>query len=254
MRRGVLVSVCLAVLLVFLTPALVVADEQTVNLESRTLETFDPETRTTDWIVRGSKFVTEGFPKKTYVNTWPEALFGANREEKDLQVLGTHFKFDRKGYNYIEFIPAREDQDGNMVTNPIPIPGRVKELDLWAWGSDFDYYMEVHLEDYRGVVHTLKMGNLDYTGWKNLRVNIPTHIPQSQQYAPYLEGLKLVKVVVWTKPVEKVHNCYMYIDHIKVLTDVFVSRFDGDGLAQPDRVDEIWQEGQQEQGQQGGEE
>lgn len=251
MRRGVLIGVCLAVLLVFLTPALVA--EETINLESRTLESFDPETRTTDWIVRGSKFVTEGFPKKTYAESWPEALFGANRDGKDLQVLGAHFKFDRQGYNYIEFIPARENEEGEMVANPIEVPGRAQLFDLWVWGSDFDYYMEAHFKDHRGVVHTLKLGNLDYTGWKNLRVNIPSYIPQEQNYAPYLEGLKLVKLVLWTKPSERVHNCYVYIDHLKVLTDVFVSRFDGDSLAQPEQVDEIWQEGDN-QGQQGGEE
>ncbi|MFO7849321.1 MAG: flagellar filament outer layer protein FlaA [Spirochaetia bacterium] len=245
MRRGVLLSVCLAVLLVLLAPALVSADE-TVNLESRVLETFDPDDRTTEWQVRGSKFVTEGFPRKTYAAAWPEALFGSNKEEEELEVLGTHFKFDRQGYNYIEIIPVEEGDEGDMEPNPIPIPGKVKDLDLWVWGSDFDYYMEVHLQDSRGVVHTLDLGNLDYTGWKNLRVSIPGHIPQTGQYAPYLEGLRLVKFVVWTQPTERVHNCYLYIDHVKVLTDLFVDRFDGDGLAQPDRVDEIWQEEQEE--------
>lgn len=246
MRRGVLLIVCLAVLLVLLAPALVFAEGETVNLESRILETFDPEDRTTEWQVRGSKFVSEGFPQTTYAAAWPEALFGANRDGRELEVLGTNFKFDRQGYNYIEFIPVQEGEEGDMVHNPIPVPGKVQQLDLWVWGSDFNYYMEVHLQDWRGVVHTLQLGDLDYVGWKNLRVTIPSYIPQSQQYAPYLDGLKLVKFVVWTKPTERVHNCYLYIDHVKVLTDVFVSRFDGDGLAQPERVDEIWQEGQEE--------
>ncbi len=253
MRRGVLLTVCLAMLLVFLTPTLVIADEQTVNLESRILESFDPETRTTEWLVRGSKFVSEGFPKQTYAETWPEALFGANREDRELEVLGAHFKFDRQGYNYIEFIPVKEDEEGNTVPNPIQIPGRVQQFDLWVWGSDFDYYMEAHLQDWRGVVHTLQLGDLNFVGWRNLRVGIPSYIPQSQRYAPYLEGLKLIKLVVWTKPVERVHNCYIYLDQLKVLTDVFVTRFDGDALAQPDRVNDIWQEGQgtQQQGQEG---
>ncbi len=242
MRRGVLLTVCLAVLIAFLTPTFVIADEQTLNLESRILESFDPETRTTEWVVRGSKFVTEGFPKQTYAEAWPDALFGANREEKQLEVLGAHFKFDRQGYNYIEFIPVKEDDEGNVVHNPIEIPGRVKQFDLWVWGSDFDYYMEVHIQDWRGVVHTLMLGDLNFTGWKNLSTGIPSYIPQAQQYAPYLAGLQLVKLVIWTKPVERVHNCYVYLDQLKVLTDVFVTRFDGDGLASPEKVEEIWQE------------
>jgi len=241
MRQGSLHLVCLLMLLLLLTPTLLVADEKTMNLESRILETFDPDTRTTDWLVRGSKFITEGFPKKAYAQTWPDALFGANPENVEREVLGTHFKFDRQGYNNIEFIPVTEDEDGETVHNPIPIPGRVKQIDFWVWGSDFDYYMEIHLRDFRGVVHTLNMGGLNYVGWKNLGRDIPSYIPVSQSYAPYLAGLQLEKIVLWTKPTERVHNCYVYIDQIKVLTDVFISRFDGDKLAQPERVQEIWE-------------
>ncbi|ADK81697.1 flagellar filament outer layer protein FlaA [Sediminispirochaeta smaragdinae] len=239
MKRGVLLFLCLSAL-ILLAPSLLCADEQTENLVSHVLESFDPETRTTDWLVQGSKFVTEGFPKQTYVKAWPEALYGANREGLDLQALGAYFKFDRKGYNYIEFIPVTQDENGDTVPNPISIPGRVKNIDLWAWGSDFDYYLEVHIMDPRGVVHVLNLGSLNYTGWKNLTVDIPSYIPQSRNYAPYLEGLQLVKVVLWTKPLENVNDCYFYLDQIKVLTDVFVSRFDGDELTDPEKVDEVW--------------
>lgn len=241
MRRGSLHFVCLLMLLLLLSPTLLVADEKTLNLESRILETFDPETRTTEWLVRGSKFITEGYPKQNYVESWPEALFGSNLDQKQLEVLGTQFKFDRQGYNNVEFIPVKKDAEGNLVHNPIPIPGRVKQIDLWAWGSDFDYYLELHVRDYRGVVHTLFMGSLNYVGWKNLRADFPSYIPQAQKYAPYQKGLMLEKLVLWTKPSEKVFNCYVYLDQIKVLTDVFVSRFDGDNLARPEVIQKIWE-------------
>jgi len=231
-------------LLLLLVPALSVAqrDGQTVNLESRVLESFDPDGRTTDWMVRGSKFVTEGYPKKAYAEAWPEALYGANKEGRELEVLGAQFKFDKQGYNYVEFIPVTENEEGNRVPNPINIPGRAKQFDLWVWGADFDYYLEAHLKDHRGIVHTLKLGSLNFVGWKNLRVDIPGYIPQSSDHVPYLETLRLVKLVVWTKPTESVQNCYIYFDQIKVLTDMFIDRFDGDGLASPERVQEIWSE------------
>lgn len=243
MRRGGLKIVCLPILLLLLAPTLSVAQEdRTVNLESRVLESFDPNDRASDWLVRGSKFVADGFPKKAYAESWPEALYGANREGKELEVLGAHFKFNKQGYNYIEFIPVRENDEGNLVPNPLTIPGRAKQLDLWVWGSDYDYYLEAHLRDHRGMVHTLKLGNLDFVGWKNLRIDIPGYIPQSSDHVPYLEQLSLVKLVLWTKPTEAVRDCYVYFDQIKVLTDVFVDRFDGDALAQPGKVQEIWGE------------
>jgi hypothetical protein len=229
-------------LLLLLVPALSIAQEKTVNLESRVLESFDPNDRTTEWLVRGSKFVTEGFPKKAYAEAWPEALYGANRENRELEVLGAHFRFNKQGYNYIEFIPVTENDQGEMVPNPLPIPGRARQLDLWVWGSDFDYYLEAHLEDHRGMVHTLKLGNLDFVGWRNLRIGIPGYIPQSADHVPYLKGLRLVKLVLWTKPTESVQDCYVYLDQIKVLTDMFIDRFDGDALAQPGKVQDIWGE------------
>ncbi len=240
MKRGVLLFLCLLVLVLLLAPSLLFADEQTENLVSHVLESFDPETRTTEWLVTGSKFVTEGFPKQTYIEAWPEALYGANREELDLQTLGAYFKFDRKGYNYIEFIPVAENEAGETVNSPIPIPGSVKKLDLWAWGSDFDYYLEVHIMDSRGVVHVLNMGSLNYVGWKNLSTTIPSYIPQTGNQTPYLQGLELVKVVLWTKPQESVSDCYFYLDQLKVLTDVFITRFDGDALTDPERIEELW--------------
>jgi hypothetical protein len=230
-------------LLLLLVPALSIAQERTVNLESRVLESFDPGDRTTDWLVRGSKFVTEGFPQKAYAEAWPEALYGANREGRELEVLGAHFRFNKQGYNYIEIIPVTENDEGETVPNPIEIPGRARQLDLWVWGSDFDYYLEAHLQDHRGMIHTLKLGSLDFVGWKNLRIAIPNYIPQSADHVPYLEVLRLVKLVVWTKPTESVKDCYVYFDQIKVLTDMFVDRFDGDGLAQPERVQDIWGSG-----------
>ncbi len=241
MKRGVLLILCFLALTVLLAPSLLFADEQTENLESRVLESFDPETRTTEWLVKGSKFIAEGYPKQTYVKAWPEALYGANREGADLQALGALFAFTRKGYNNIEFIPVTENEEGKQVVNPIPIPGRAKRIDLWAWGADFDYYLEVHIMDPRGVVHVLNLGSLNFTGWKNLSTGIPTYIPQDRNYAPYLQGLELIKVVLWTKPIESVSECYFYLDQIKILTDVFVTRFDGDKLTDPEFVNEMWE-------------
>ena len=241
MRKGSILIICLAVLFLLVLPT-VTADTATENLESRILESFDPDNRATDWMVVGSKFITEGFPKQTYTKAWPEAVFGSNPEDKDLQVLGVNAKWDRKGYNNIEIIPVKKDADGNAVPNPIQIPGRVKTLDMWVWCSDFDYYFEVHLRDTKGVVHVLNMGSLQKIGWNNFYTNIPSYISQTGQYVPYLKSLELVKIVIWTKPSEKVNNFFVYFDQIKVLTDTFITRFDGDDLATQGNSAKIWGE------------
>ena len=238
MRRAGLVF-GLFILMSVLLALPVTADEETENLVSSILEDFDNPDQS-KWIVVGSKFATEGYPKTANPVAWPAALYGANKEGKEYKVLGVNSKFDRMGYNYIELIPDRKNEAGEYTG--IPIPGRCKVLDMWAWGSNFNYYLEAHITDYRGVTHVLPLGDLKYEGWKNLKVQIPNYIPQGESYLPKLKQLSLVKLVMWTRPTERVDGFFIYFDQIKVLTDVFISRYDGDDLAQPEAVDEIWAE------------
>jgi len=243
MKRGNPIFLCLILLTSLLMPALAIADEQTVNLISPVIESFDPDSITTEWFIRGSKFVTEGFPKMALVDGWPEALHGRNWDENKYQVLAIETKFDRQGYNYVEIIPVKKNDKGELEFNPLALPGRVKTIDCWVLGTKHDYYLEVHLSDYRGVVHVLRMGSLQYEGWKNLKADIPLYIPQSSTYAPHFKGLELVKFMIWTTPHEKVDDYIVFIDQVKILTDNFITRFDGDDLLRTETLNEIeWQD------------
>jgi len=111
---------------------------------------------------------------------------------------------------------------------------------MWVWGSNLKYYIEVYLRDYRGVVHTLKLGDISYTGWRNLKVNVPNTIPQSRRILPSYASLNFVKFRIWTQPVEKVDNFYIYFKQFKIFTDVFESLFDGNDLADPENVEKLW--------------
>jgi hypothetical protein len=113
-------------------------------------------------------------------------------------------------------------------------------MDMWVWGSNLKYYIEIFLRDYRGVVHTIKLGDISYVGWRNLKVNIPNSIPQSKRILPAYAGLSFVKFRIWTQPVERVDNFYIYFKQFKVLTDMFESLFDGNDLADPQNVERLW--------------
>lgn len=239
MKRGNHFLLCLILLTSLLLPASLMADEQTENLVSIIIESFDPGSTSTQWVVQGSKFSTKGYPKMAIVEGWPEGLHGSNWDNEELEVMGINTQFDRQGYNYIEIIPVKKGDDGNLVPNPLPLKGRVKTIDTWVLGTKYNYYMEVHVRDFRGVVHVLNLGSLQYEGWKNLKANIPSYIPQSSTYAPYFEGLSLVKFMIWTTPTEKVGDYIVFIDQIKILTDDFVSRFDGDALLRTEVLNEI---------------
>jgi hypothetical protein len=177
------------------------------------------------------------------VNSYPEALFGRYFEGAErLRALGVHAKWDRKGYNYFELVPVAEGSDGDMVPTPIPIRGKASRLDLWVWGGNYNYYLEVHLLDHRGVPHRLFVSDLNFTGWRNLSLDIPNAIPQFVRWIPQERPLSITKFVVWTRPDERVDDFYIYFDELKVLTDVAENRFDGDQLAQPSFLEEAWKD------------
>ena len=259
MRRGTWVSICAILLAAVLTgPA--IADEVTTNFQSVILEDFDnpgdAESSTSHyWVARGGKFLAtsemEPVPEYAFAdqyvpNIWPEAMGRPGAETP--QVFGVRAGFTRRGYNFIEFFPVETDDggepvtddDGNYTPAPIEIPGRPDRIDLWAWGSNFDYYLELQIRDYRGLVHTLKVDDLNYPGWRNLQVSIPNYIPRQFQYVPQRRSMELVKIVLWTRPEESVNGFYFYLDQIKVLTDLFENPFDGEGLSSPEFIQETW--------------
>jgi len=259
MKYGSIKAVCLVVL-AFITVMSAYGDEHTVDLESVVIEDFGgstthewndgrhPRKFEFSWMLAASKFATKSkddsgkdvsYPIMQYVETWPIALNGYNRDGKDIKSLGIHGRFDRRGYNWVDLYPVGSDN------NPfeIPMPGRIRYIDMWAWGANLDYTVEAYVRDYQGVVHIIKMGNLAYTGWKNLRAHIPNHINQSKRVLPNLAQLRFIKFRVWTLPSEKVDDFYIYLKHFKVLTDIFVSPFDGDELADPDLLPQLWANG-----------
>jgi hypothetical protein len=258
MKHGSIKAVCLVVL-ACMTVLSAYGDDNTVDLTSIVLERFNGETghewndgrhaRSYEfsWGMSASRFATKttdqdgndvNFPLSTYVEAWPIALFGYNREGKDIKSFGIHGRFDRRGYNWIDMYPVNED-----APFEIPIPGRARYLDMWVWGSNLNYYIEAFVRDYQGIVHRIYFGSLNYTGWRNMRALVPVGIPQSKRIQPNLASLKFVKFRIWTMPEENVGDFYIYFKQLKVLTDTFESLFDGDDLADPDRIPELWANG-----------
>ncbi len=245
MRPGLRVFLGAALgIVLFFSAGIVMADEVTQAIASKVLATFDDSaTAASNWIVQGSKYATQDYPQMKIVPAWPEALYGRNKDNKPLFALGVHGKFDRKSYNYIEIIPAAKDSNGKLVPKSIPIPGRAKSIDMWVWGSNYNYWLDIHLRDFQGVDHVVHMGSLLFAGWKDLTATVSGAIPQARQYIPKYAGLELTKLVLWTAPDEKVDDFYFFVDEITCITDLFESRFDGSDLADPDQLNSLWQSG-----------
>ncbi len=239
MKQGIRLFVCVLALFVLATSPLM-AQMRRPMINSVVLDDFnDPSSQ---WMVRGSRFVNDDLLDWEWVRTWPEALHRTEPEGVTLRSLGVRGGFDRIGYNYLEIIPAQEDGNGELVPRAIPLPGTALSLDLWVWGSNRSYYVDVQLRDHRGIVHTLRMGDINFRGWENIFVDIPTWIPQAVTYVPQRRGLELVKLVLWTRPNERVNEFYVYLDELRVVTNLAEDYWDGEELGDPDAVERLWNE------------
>ncbi|MDR2536109.1 MAG: flagellar filament outer layer protein FlaA [Treponema sp.] len=249
---------CIAVLAAF-------GDDHTVVLETKVLETFDnfhdddqdPKYSKYDWRLDASKFATKPkdalaeevgeapFPRLMYVPAYPVAIFGNDASKNEgRQSLGIWGKFDRRGYNWIDIYPVEAGADENAPPAVIPIPGRIQYLDMWVWGSNLRYTLEAYFRDHLGVMHVINLGSINHTGWKNLRAQVPSSVPQAKTVLPRLAALEFVKFRVWTDPTERVDNFYIYFDQFNILMDTFETPYDGDILANPGQVQELWNGGE----------
>jgi len=205
------------------------AQSRSVNYETYIVDNFDnPDDAEWTWVAAGSKFVTDGYPDLKYFDGMPNAIrvMQSNPEGK-YKFLGLEFKFDRKGDNWVDIYPSRKGEGDKAVPYEIPFKGRITRLDLWVWGANYDYSLEILLRDCNGRVHTLQIGMVNFEGWKNMSVQIPSNI---QQASPYLNGIQQMSFVAFrlrTMPTERVDNFHIFFDQFKALTDTYMDSYDG---------------------------
>ncbi|HBD96254.1 MAG TPA: hypothetical protein DDY71_14990 [Spirochaetia bacterium] len=210
---------------------------------------------------KGSVASGESMQELMWVKAWPEAYFGTekanagrgeffygpSKSEGNLvrytdvskTSLAIKLAYNRQGYRVTELFPLEKSADGKFKKTPIPFRGKVRQVDFWVWGSNFDYFMEMVLIDYRGVEHRLEVGNIRHVGWKNFVVQMPNNIPQDVTTIPSNRPLSLVKYAIWSNPKERVSGATFYIDHIKYLADVYEELYDGYQLGDPEYVKNI---------------
>jgi hypothetical protein len=206
----------------------VTAETNPVNYETYIVDNFDSQNTEWTWIAAGSKFVTKGYPVLKYFDGMPNAIRVTQADAKGTyKFLGMEVKFDRKGDNWVDIVPTKPGSDGKAVPYEIPFKGRISRLDLWVWGANYAYELEMLVRDCNGRVHTLSFGTVDHEGWKNMSVYVPSNI---QQASPYLNGTQQMSFVAFrvrSRPTERVDSFYIFFDQFKALTDTYMPSYDG---------------------------
>ena len=225
MRQKAFKTAIFAVLLLGALALPVSAQERPINYETYIVDTFDNAGDVDwEWTAVGSRFVEDGYPLVKYFDGMPSAMRLTQSDPGgEHKVLGIQFKFARQGDNWVDVIPMM----GEGTPYEIPFRGIISRIDMWVWGSNYMYEIEVLVRDYHGRVHSLPMGWLNYEGWRNLAVNVPTSIPQTSRYLGEDSSLSLVGFRIRTSPRERVDDFSVFIDQLRVLTDTYKSSFDG---------------------------
>ena len=236
MKKGVVVFTSFAVLLAFSVPA--VAQPSSKAVETRIIDNFDNvgsqdyqvpgktvnsiDTHNWTWNVQASHYVAEGYPKMSYFDGQPNSLRLFNKEGDSPKVLGVQTSFLRKGENWFEIYP---ENDGKPYE--IPFVGTVTQIDFWVWGANYLYFIDLLVRDADGRVYTLPAGNLAFNGWRNVIVQIPSHIRQHSRLRSGPVAMTFVGFRIRTDPEEYVDNFNIFFDQLKFSTNALRNVFDG---------------------------
>lgn len=236
MKKGGIIFICLFLAFVVCLP--VVAQPSSKSVETMLIDNFDnPEAVEWDWSIQASKFIHIGdtaddtYPKMGYVEAIPNSL-RAYRTSKDgtPYVLGAQVKFDRKGDNWFEIFPTSKETG---EAYEIPLLGQVSQIDFWAWGANYNYYLEILVRDADSVVHVIPAVTLNYEGWKNIVVKIPTAIRQQSRLRSGPENLTFIGFRIRTATGEFVDDFVLYLDQFRYTTNTMNFVYDGFELRKP---------------------
>lgn len=142
--------------------------------------------------------------------------------EQDTRVLGVKVDFYHRGVIAFSVHP----------TAPIPVAGISKTISVWVAGRNFNHTLKVLIEDYFGRPMELTVGKLTFMGWKKLTIAVPPSIVQTDYHFTYKDGIKITGFKVECDPMEAMGSFYLYLDDIRVVTDLFgEARRDADDMS-----------------------
>jgi hypothetical protein len=150
----------------------------------------------------------------------------ANAGGADEKVLGLRLNFFRRGMQDMVVKAVR----------PMPVEGIVKAVSVWVAGRNAPHTLYLQLRDYNGNLRELKMGTLDYTGWKQMSVAIPSSIKQQDDFYDDRAGLSIEGFRIAFNLPDTGGTYFIYFDDLRALTDLYPVTVGRD----PDNPEDNW--------------
>jgi len=139
-------------------------------------------------------------------------------------VLGVKTFFVDRGFDRVEVKPPHE----------YIVSGIARQMSIWALGRQFRHTLFVKLRDYRGELHSLRVGRLDFFGWRKLSITIPGWLPQSTRYALLDKNLHFVSIFTVSDVKEVPGSFYFYVDDLRMKVDKTDTEYPGS------QIKDIW--------------
>ncbi|MCC6275776.1 MAG: endoflagellar filament sheath protein [Leptospiraceae bacterium] len=177
------------------------------------------ETKILKMIQRGT--MKDVFDEKTV----PDALANESEQEKQEQrtrinknhILGVKTYFTNRGFDRVEVAPPHE----------YIIKGKARQVSVWVLGRKYRHTLFAKFRDYKGTTHNVRLGRLDFFGWRKLTATIPGYLPQSTRFALLDKNLHFVSLFVTSDVHEIGGNFYFYLDDLEVRADKTDARYPG---------------------------
>lgn len=146
-----------------------------------------------------------------------EALNVNQDPENPNHILGVKTHFEDRGFDRVEISPPHE----------YVIKGKARQFSIWVLGRKFRHSLWIKIRDYRGKIHKLRMGRMDFFGWRRFTVTVPGWLPQSTRYSLLDKNLHFVSLFVVSDDHEVGGTFYFYVDNLKVLIDRSEANYPG---------------------------
>lgn len=166
------------------------------------------ETRTLKLVQRG--LIKDVFDEKLVPDD------GGDKVEKN-HILGVKTHFVSKGIDRVELYPPHE----------FIIKGKVRQISVWVLGRKYRHTLFAKFRDYKDRTHNVRLGKMDFFGWRKMTATIPGFIPQSTRFALLDKNLHFVSLFVLSDVHEVAGDFYFYVDDLQVRTDRSESKYPG---------------------------
>ena len=141
------------------------------------------------------------------------------------KILGVRVEYMQRGYSWFTVEPPR----------PINLDGLVKAFEVWVCGRNQRHELYVMVSDIDNEPRLVKVGMLNFIGWKRMTAPIPYTIKQSDFRRTIRRGLTFNGFLIRNHPEETSGRFYIYFDNFSVE----LSRFLEENRDRDDPLD-IW--------------